>query len=51
MKLDKELNADPEARGTDRVISAEDSAVKICVVCADEEMRIASDTAELVSQL
>ena len=48
MIVDKERNA---VRGEDRIISTDDSPVKICIVAADEELRIACETEDLVSQL
>ena len=37
--------------GMNRIISIDDSPIKICVVTADEEIRIARETDSLVSQL
>ncbi|HBI93779.1 MAG TPA: acetate kinase [Terrisporobacter glycolicus] len=45
MKLDKEAN---KVRGKERVISTEDSAVKILLVPTNEELMIARDTLTLV---
>lgn len=45
MKLDKEVN---KVRGKERVISTEDSAVKILLVPTNEELMIARDTLTLV---
>ncbi|WP_434796962.1 acetate/propionate family kinase [Terrisporobacter vanillatitrophus] len=45
MKLDKEAN---KVRGKERVISTEDSAVKILLVPTNEELMIARDTLALV---
>lgn len=47
VKLDKELNA--KIRGTETVISTPDSKVKVVVVPTDEEMTIAMDTEEILS--
>ena len=49
MILDKEKNKVVGAIGTNRIISIDDSPIKICVVTTDEEMRIARETAALVS--
>ena len=51
MILDKERNNVEGAIGMNRVISIDDSPIKICVVTTDEEMRIARETDNLVSQL
>ena len=45
MKLDEEAN---KVRGKERVISAEDSKVKILLIPTNEELMIARDTLELV---
>lgn len=45
MKLDKEAN---KVRGKERVISTEDSAVKVLLIPTNEELMIARDTVELV---
>lgn len=45
MKLDKEAN---KVRGKERVISTEDSAVKILLIPTNEELMIARDTVNLV---
>ena len=45
MKLDKEAN---KVRGKERVISTEDSAVKILLIPTNEELMIARDTLALV---
>ena len=45
MKLDKEAN---KVRGKERVISTEDSAVKILLIPTNEELMIARDTVALV---
>ena len=37
--------------GVNRIISIDDSPIKICVVTTDEEMRIARETDNLVSQM
>ena len=50
MILDKERNQVEGAIGVNRVISIDDSPIKICVVTTDEEMRIARETDNLVSQ-
>ncbi len=47
VKLDNELNA--RTRGTETVISAADSKVKVVVVPTDEELMIARDTEAIVS--
>ncbi|MGI6221661.1 MAG: acetate/propionate family kinase [Coriobacteriales bacterium] len=47
MVLDMYKNRDEETRG-DRIISHPDSPTKICIVEADEEMRIAHETADLL---
>lgn len=49
MILDKEKNHVVGAIGTNRVVSIDDSPIKICVVTTDEEMRIARETDALVS--
>ena len=49
MILDKERNDFTGAIGEDRIVSIDDSPIKIFVVTADEEMRIARDTAALVN--
>ena len=51
MILDKERNDFEGALGQNRIISIDDSPIKICVVTTDEEMRIARETDNLVSQL
>ena len=51
MILDKERNLVEGAIGMNRIISIDDSPIKICVVTTDEEMRIARETDNLVSQL
>ena len=48
VKIDPERN---KVRGEDAVISAEDSKVKVCVIPTDEELMIASDTADILSAL
>lgn len=48
IKIDKEKNAE---RGGERIISADDSQVKVMVIPTDEEYMIASDTVEIVSRL
>lgn len=45
VKIDKEAN---KVRGKEKVISAPDSSVIVAVIPTDEEMVIASDTAEIV---
>ncbi len=50
MILDKEKNHVVGAIGSDRVVSVDDSPIKICVVTTDEEMRIARETDALVSE-
>lgn len=49
MILDLERNKVVGAVGTNRVVSIDDSPIKICVVTTDEEMRIARETAALVA--
>lgn len=49
MILDKEKNQVVGAIGTNRIVSIDDSPIKICVVTTDEEMRIARETDALVS--
>ncbi len=51
MILDKERNQFEGALGANRIISIDDSPIKICVVTTDEEMRIARETDNLVNQL
>ena len=51
MILDKERNQVEGAIGMNRIISIDDSPIKICVVTADEEIRIARETDSLVSQM
>lgn len=51
MILDKERNDVTGQIGMNRVISIDDSPIKICVVTTDEEMRIARETDNLVSQV
>lgn len=51
MILDKDRNQVEGAIGMNRIISIDDSPIKICVVTADEEIRIARETDSLVSQL
>lgn len=50
MILDKEKNQVVGAIGTNRIVSIDDSPIKICVVTTDEEMRIARETDALVSE-
>ena len=49
MILDREKNHVVGAIGTNRIVSIDDSPIKICVVTTDEEMRIARETDALVS--
>ena len=51
MILDKERNDFEGAVGQNRIISIDDSPIKICVVTTDEEMRIARETDNLVNQM
>lgn len=51
MILDKERNDVTGQIGVNRIISIDDSPIRICVVTTDEEMRIARETDDLVSQL
>lgn len=46
IKMDKEAN---HCRGVERIISAPDSKVKVCLIPTDEEIVIARDTMDLVS--
>ncbi|MCM1067950.1 MAG: acetate kinase [Muribaculaceae bacterium] len=48
VKIDEAVNA--VTRGTETVISASDSAVKVVVIPTDEELMIARDTAALVKK-
>ena len=48
MILDKDKNNVVGAIGTNRIVSIDDSPIKICVVTTDEEMRIARETDALV---
>ena len=47
IKMDKEKN---NCRGVERVISADDSKVKVLLIPTDEEIVIARDTQELVME-
>ena len=49
MILDKEKNQVEGAIGVNRIVSIDDSPIKICVVTTDEEMRIARETDALVT--
>ena len=49
VKVNEELNA--RTRGTETVISTDDSKVKVVVVPTDEELMIARDTRDIVSGL
>lgn len=51
MILDVEKNKVVGAIGTNRIVSVDDSPIKICVVTTDEEMRIARETDALVSEI
>ncbi len=51
MILDKERNDVIGQIGVNRIISIDDSPIKICVVTTDEEMRIARETDNLVNQM
>lgn len=51
MILDEKRNDVTGQIGVNRVISIDDSPIKICIVTTDEEMRIARETDDLVSQL
>ena len=51
MILDKERNDFTGAIGEDRIVSIDDSPIKICVVTTDEELRIARETDNLIDQL
>lgn len=51
MILDRERNHVVGQIGVNRIISIDDSPIKICVVTTDEEMRIARETDNLVSRL
>ena len=46
VKIDREKN---KARGQERIISTDDSKVKVFVIPTDEELVIARDTKRLVS--
>ena len=48
VKMDRERN---HCRSVERVLSADDSKVKVVMIPTDEEIVIARDTVELVSQL
>lgn len=48
VKLDSAKN---QVRGEEAVISADDSKVKVCVIPTDEELMIASDTADILAKL
>ena len=48
VKMDEEKN---NTRGKEAIISADDSKVTVMVIPTDEELMIASDTAEIVSKL
>lgn len=50
MILDPERNRVEGAVGVNRVISIDDSPIKICVVTTDEEMRIARETDALLQE-
>lgn len=51
MILDLKKNDVTGAIGTNRIVSIDDSPIKICVVTTDEEMRIARETDALVSAI
>lgn len=51
MILDKQRNDVTGQIGVNRIISIDDSPIKICVVTTDEEMRIARETDNLVAQM
>ncbi len=51
MILDKERNDVTGQIGVNRVISIDDSPIKICIVTTDEEMRIARETDDLVCHM
>ena len=51
MILDKEHNDVTGQIGVNRVISIDDSPIKICIVTTDEEMRIARETDDLVCHM
>ena len=51
MILDRDRNNVTGQVGVNRIISIDDSPIKICVVTTDEEMRIARETDSLISQL
>lgn len=48
VKLDAAKN---QVRGEEAIISADDSTVKVCVIPTDEELMIASDTADILANL
>lgn len=49
MILDRDRNKVVGAIGTNRIVSVDDSPITICVITADEELRIARETAAIVS--
>ena len=51
MILDKERNNVEGAIGMNRIISIDDSPIKICIVTTDEEVRIARETDTLLSMI
>ena len=51
MILDKDRNDFTGALGANRIISIDDSPIRICVVTTDEEMRIARETDALVGRM
>ena len=51
MILDKDRNHVTGQIGVNRIISIDDSPIKICVVTTDEEVRIARETSSLVKKL
>ncbi len=51
MVIDKDRNSATEGVSSNRIISVDDSPVTLCIVATDEEMRIAEETAEIVSRV
>lgn len=49
MILDRERNDVTGQIGVNRIVSIDDSPIKICIVTADEEIRIARETADLIA--
>ncbi len=51
MILDRQKNNMTSDLGSDRIVSIDDSPIKICIVTTDEELRIARETAALIESL